>query len=97
MTDPIIESDNADFRVTLDPISSSNTTVTVEVTSATDGFGVNTDDKTVTVPANQGSAVLSMSTTDNSLQQEDGSIAVRIHPNPSGYVKGDPNRASVTM
>lgn len=58
---------------------------------------MNTDDKTVTVSANQASAGLSTTTTDNSLQQEDGSIAVRIHPNPSGYVKGDPNRASVTM
>ena len=92
----ITEGEDAVFTVKLHSAPDSNTTVTYNVTVSGD-YGVSAaSDQTVTV-GTDGTGTITLSTTDDSNDERDGSITVRVHPAPAGYAKGNPNQVSVTI
>ena len=96
-SDSITEGEDAEFTVTLHPAPASNTDVTVVVNAVSGDYGItNGASNTVTVGTG-GAGTLTLSTTDDSTDEANGSVTVRVHPAPSGYAKGNPNTASMTI
>ncbi len=92
----ITEGDDAVFTVTLSPAPAAGTNVTVNIRSVSGNFGVSTDNHTVTVGTG-GTGTLTLSTTDDSTVEAQGSITARVHPAPSGYAKGEPNQVVLAV
>ena len=96
-SDSITEGEDAAFTVTLHPVPSESTQVTVEVSRVSGDYGI-TDGSTHTVTVgDDGAGTLSLSTTDDNVEEEDGSVTVRVHPAPSDYAKGNPNEVSLAI
>ena len=79
----ISEGGSAVFTVTADPAPAADLDVTVSV-SQTGDFGVSTGSQTVTIPTS-GSATLTLSTSDDSVDEADGSVTATIDQG-SGYL-----------
>ncbi len=78
----VVEGHSAAFTVTAEPVPSSALTVDVTVASSGD-FGASTGPRQVTIPAS-GSATLSVATSDDSVDEADGSVTVTVNSG-SGY------------
>ncbi len=78
----VVEGHSAVFTVTADPVPSSALTVDVTVASSGD-FGASTGPRQVTIPAS-GSATLSVATTNDIVDEADGSVTVTV-TSGSGY------------
>ena len=92
----VTEGQNAQFTVTLSPTISTSSDVVVQIEQTGD-FGVDTSDRTVAISANTASATLSIATIDDSTAEDDGIVKANLKTRPSGYAKGMPNRASMTI
>ncbi len=78
----VVEGHSAVFTVTADPAPSSALTADVTVSSSGD-FGASTGPRQVTIPTS-GSATLSVATSDDSVDEADGSVTVTVNSG-SGY------------
>ncbi len=96
-SDSVTEGQNAEFTVTLSPAPDSAITVTVQVRSVSGSFGVTANTNHNVTVGTGGTGTLTLGTTDDSVEEEDGSITVRVHPAPSGYAKGTPNQVNMTI
>ena len=95
-SDSVTEGQDAEFTVTLHPAPSSATNVTVVVTDVSGDYGINTGSRTVSV-SGVGTGTLTLPTTDDTIDEPNGSVSVRVHPAPTGYSKGNPNSAGMTI
>ena len=95
-SDSVTEGQDAVFTVTLHPAPSSATNVTVVVTDVSGDYGINTGSRTVSV-SGVGTGTLTLPTTDDTIDEPKGSVSVRVHPAPTGYSKGNPNSAGMTI
>ena len=88
------EGGDASFTLTADPKPGS--ALSVSVTVATSGnYGVTAGKRTVTIPAS-GSAKLTLSTTDDSADEADGSVSAAVGTG-DGYTVGSPSLATVSI
>ena len=93
-TSPVTEGADAVFTVTATPAPAADLAVTVAV--ATDGdYGIAAGTQTVTVPTS-GSATLTLPTTDDTVDEPDGSVTATVQTG-SGYTVGSPASGSVTV
>ena len=97
---PITEGATAVFTVTLSPAPGAATDVKVEVQSRTGDFGIaiasGANAHTVSVGTG-GTGTLRLNTTDDNMPEPDGGVTVRIHPAPTGWAKGNPNRIDLRI
>ena len=93
-TSPVTEGADATFTVTASPAPSGPLAVTVAV--AADGdYGVSAGDRTVTIPAT-GSYALTLSTSDDATDEQDGSVSVTVKDG-NGYGVGSPASGTVAI
>ena len=95
----ITEGGDAAFTVTAAPAVAWDVTVTLAIGDDTVSDFLGTSDegeKTVTIPANQPSATLTVSTENDSANEANGSVSARLVDKP-GYTVGDPGAASVAV
>ena len=92
--DHINEGDAAQFRVSLSPAPEADTAVTVQV-AVQGNFGVAGGSRTVTVPAGEDGAILTIATVDGD-DEDPGSITARVD-RPDGYARGTPNSAVIRV
>ncbi len=91
----ITEGGDAVFTLTADPAPHAPLTVTVNL-SQSGNFGVTPGTRTITIPTS-GSATLTVSTTDDSADEANGSVTAAIS-NGTGYVvSGTASSATVTV
>ena len=93
-TSAVTEGGSAVFTLTATPPPAADLAVTVTV--ATDGaYGIAAGTQTVTVPTT-GSATLTLATTDDTVDEPDGSVTATV-TDGSGYTVGAPASGSVTV
>ena len=78
------EGGDAKFTVAAHPLPSTPITANVEITSNGD-FGVTTETRTVTIPTNTGKAELVVSTSDDAIREDSGSVIATVTTG-TGYV-----------
>ena len=88
------EGGDASFTLTADPKPASSLAVSVTVATSGD-FGVTAGKRTVTIPSS-GSAKLTLSTTDDSRDEADGSVSATVKAG-DGYTVGSPSSATVSI
>ena len=86
------EGDNVTFTITATPPPTAELPVSVTVTTVGD-YGISTGSQTVTIPTS-GSATLTLSTTDDEVDENDGSVTVTLEAG-TGYTVG--TRSSETV
>ena len=99
----VTEGGGAQFTVSASPAPTAD--LTVNLTVADDGPGdfvasVDEGAKEVIVKANQGSATFTVATVDDTIDEADGAVAVRVaasRATPADYAVGTRARASVTV
>ena len=99
----VTEGGGAEFTVSASPAPTAD--LTVNLTVADDGPGdfvasVDEGAKEVIVKANQGSATFTVATVDDTIDEADGAVAVRVaasRATPADYAVGTRARASVTV
>ncbi len=91
----ISEGGSAVFTVTADPAPAADLDVTVSV-SQTGDFGVSTGSQTVTIPTS-GSATLTLSTSDDSVDEADGSVIVAVNRGHGYLVSWAAEEATVAV
>ena len=96
-SDSITEGQNAVFTVTLHAAPDTDTSVTVVVKTVVGDYGVTQGSSHTVTVGTSGTGTLTLSTTDDSVVEEHGSITVRVHPAPTGWAKGEPNEISMTV
>ena len=95
----ITEGGDAAFTVTAAPAVAWDVTVTLAIgdDAVSDFLGASDEgEKTVTIPANQPSATLTVSTENDSANEANGSVSARL-VDKAGYYVGDPGAASVAV
>ena len=78
------EGGDAKFTVAAHPLPSTPITANVEITSNGD-FGVTTETRTITIPTNTGKAELVVSTSDDAIREDSGSVIATVTTG-TGYV-----------
>ena len=78
------EGGDVTFTVAAHPLPSTPITANVEITSSGD-FGVTTETRTVTIPTNTGKAELVVSTSDDAIREDSGSVIATVTTG-TGYV-----------
>ncbi len=91
----VTEGGDATFTVTADPAPSAGLDVTIAVTVVGD-YGVTVQSHTVTIPTS-GSATLTISTTGDSLDEEDGSVTATINAGTGYTISATASAATVTV
>ncbi len=91
----IIEGGGAVFTITADPAPASTLTVDVTVTQTGD-YGLNTGPRQVTIPTS-GTATLNLSTTNDSLDEADGSVTAAISAGTGYTVSSTAGSAAVAV
>ena len=91
----VSEGSDASFTITANPAPSSALTVGVSVTQSGD-FGVTTGKQTVTIPTS-GSYTLTVSTTDDSRDEADGSVTATVNTGDGYTVSSGSGAATVTV
>ncbi len=91
----ITEGGNASFTVTANPAPASDLDVTVAVTQSGD-YGVSTGSQTVTIPTG-GSYTLTVATTDDSVDEADGSVTVMVSSGTGYTVSATAGSATVAV
>ncbi len=89
------EGSDVTFTVTAVPPPTADLAVRVAV-SASGDFGVPTGSHTVTIPAGQSSKTLTLSTSDDSVDEPDGSVTLTLNSD-SGYTVGSLSSQSVQV
>ena len=93
-TSPVTEGGDAAFTVTASPAPAAE--LTVSVTVAVDGdYGIAAGKQTVTIPTT-GSAVLTLATANDEVDEADGSVSVTVAAG-NGYTVGDPASGTVAV
>ncbi len=93
-TSPVTEGGDAAFTVTANPAPAAE--LAVSVTVAAEGeFGVTAGKQTVTIPTT-GSAVLTLATANDEVDEADGSVSVTVAAG-EGYTVGDPASGTVAV
>ncbi len=95
----VTEGGDAVFTVTADPAPSSDLDVTLDIEDdATSDFLATSDEgsHTVTVPANQPSATLTLATVNDGAEEPDGSVSATL-AGGAGYTVGSPSAATVAV
>ena len=88
------EGEDASFTLTADPKPASSLAVSVTVATSGD-YGVTAGKRTVTIPSS-GSAKLTLSTTDDSADEADGSVTVTVGTG-DGYTVGNASSGTVSI
>ncbi len=89
----ITEGGSAVFTVSASPAPSANLDVTVSVTQSGD-FGATTGTQTVTIPTS-GSATLSVGTTNDNVDEADGSVTATVNSGSGYTVSGSAGAATI--
>ena len=89
------EGSDVSFTVTADPPPTANLAVSVAV-SASGDFGVPTGSHTVTIPAGQSSVTLTLPSSDDSVDEPDGSVTLTLNSG-GGYTVGSLSSQSVQV
>ena len=91
------EGSGVSFTVTAVPVPAVDLAVGVTVAASGD-FGVPTGARTVTVPAGQSSATLTLPTVDDSVDEPDGSVTLTVNSDANGgYTVGSVSSGSVQV
>ena len=99
----VTEGGGAEFTVSASPAPTADLTVNLSVADdAASDFVASTDegDDTVVIKANQASAPFTVATVDDTIDEADGAVAVRVAASkatPADYAVGTRARASVTV
>ena len=88
------EGDNVTFTITATPPPTAELPVSVTVTTVGD-YGISTGSQTVTIPTS-GSATLTLSTTDDEVDENDGSVTVTLEAG-TGYTVGTRSSGTVPI
>ena len=91
----ITEGGNASYTLTANPAPSSPLSVSVSVTQSGD-FGVSTGSRTVTIPST-GSATLAVATSDDSVNEANGSVTATVNSGTGYTVSGTAGSAIVSV
>ena len=91
----ITEGGNASFTVTANPAPAANLDVTVAVAQSGD-YGVSTGPQTVTIPTG-GSYTLTVATTDDSVDEADGSVTATVNASQGYTVSSTAGSATVAV
>ena len=91
----VSEGDDAVFTVTASPAPSQPLSVNLTV-SQEGGFGASTGSRAVTVPTS-GSATVTVATSDDNVNEPDGSVGVTVDPGGGYNVSGAQRKASVAV
>ncbi len=91
----ITEGGDASFTVTANPAPASDLDVTVAVTQSGD-YGVSTGSQTVTIPTG-GSYTLTVATTDDSVDEADGSVTATVNASQGYTVSSTAGSATVAV
>ena len=91
----VTEGGNASFTVTASPAPASNLSVSLTVSQSGD-FGATAGQRTVTVPST-GSVSLTVSTTDDSTDETDGSVTVSVNAGNAYTVSSSQGVATVAV
>ena len=91
----ITEGGDAAFTVTADPAPAADLDVTIAVTTVGD-YGVTAQSHTVTVPTS-GSAALTLSTTNDSVDEADGSVTATVNAGTGYTVSATAGAATVAV
>ena len=90
----VTEGGDAAFTITASPAPASPLSVTVTVATAGE-FGVTAGSRTVPIPTT-GSATLTLATSDDEVDEADGSVSVTVAAG-NGYTVGDPASGTVAI
>ena len=91
----VSEGGNASFTLTANPAPTSPLAVTVNVTQSGD-YGVSTGSQTVTIPSS-GSYTLTIATSDDSVDESDGSVTVTVNSGTGYTVSSTAGAATVAV
>ncbi len=91
----VTEGSNASFTLIADPTPHTAITINVSV-SASGAYGATTGNRTVTIPTS-GSATLTIATTDDNLDETDGSVTVTVNTGNSYNVDSSASAATVAI
>ncbi len=91
----ITEGGNAIFTLTANPAPPTALTASVEITAAGD-WGITPRTQTVTIPAT-GTATLTLATFDDSTEEYDGSVTMRVVGKPAYVVSSTADAATVAV
>ena len=97
---PITEGETASFTLTVSTPAPDGG-LAVEVALSEEGEGDFTDSlpdtRSVTVPAGQSTASVSVATLDDTVDEPDGAIVARVQPQPGVFLVGTPGTAEVVV